>query len=474
MNLVASLRTLGWALTALLACGSWGHAYQASTTKTLSVLVADGLSGDPIAGAPVQLIGEPYLLTTDTTGRVEFTQIALTTQSVRLWTTPIGYSPGFREVSLPSRVNVAMLTPVPEDRFSTGLITAAIGGSYVLSGTVGPDMESFYMEIDVPPNALSQDASISITPYPTTAVGSHGTDPSSYPFAGFHANLRNFRGAKIQETFAVPVTFRIKGWHLDHLHDYDGLDPEWVALYRYDYQAHEFAEEPSIITVDTVNDLVVFQLSRLSIVLDKVIPPPGTEALQRLWDWFRGDDDDDDGVPPGKGDPPSPEPEVDGPTYVCVPKPSNHPITCGVYNTTNLITIAKGTEVGMSAGLEAGIESTFGVEGGAAALAKIKGEIKAHVTVSFEGSLTASTSVAIQGGFTAGNPAGGSCYSGTVKNYIIYERYDVSAGGLVLGHFEVPTDIQPIRTLTWDTSCGAHCVEPPHGPPHTDPLPCDP
>jgi len=472
MSLVQATRTLGWVLLALATFSAWGHARQLPTTKTLTVLVADGLSGAPIVGAPVQQIGDPYLQTTDASGKVTFSQIPLSAESVRLWTTPTGYSPGFREVTLPSQVNFAILTPVPEDRFTTGLIPAATGGSYVLSGTVGPDMGDFYMEIVVPPNALSQDASISITPYPCGAVGKQGTDPSSLPFAGFHANLRNNRGAKIRETFAAPITIKLKGWQLGHSDDYDDVNPDWVTLYRYDYLTHEFAEEPTTLSIDSANDLVVFDVSRLSVYTDKFIPPVDSEDLQNFWDWLWGDEDDD-GIPPGEGDPPPPEVEVDGPAYICTPMPANHTITCGKFDTTKYVTIAKGTTVGVSAELQAGIKNTFGVEGGVGVAAKIKDEVEVFANATFGSTLSITTSIDVEGGFPCGGETGGSCYSGTAKLYIIYQRYTVSAGGLTLGDIDIPVDVQTIRHLAWDTNCGSHCLELPFGMPIDDKLPCD-
>ncbi|MEW6072734.1 MAG: hypothetical protein AB1726_09110 [Planctomycetota bacterium] len=435
--------------------------------KSLTVHVADGFSGEPIVGAPVQRIGDSYLRTTDSKGEVTFTQIPSGVETTRVWCTPDGYSPGFGEFPLDSQVNLAVITPIPEDRFSTGLISASSGGSFVLAGTVGPGLDiPFTMEIVVPPGALLQDATISVSPYPVWAAGTQGIDDDGFPFGKFHATLRDASGAKIVEEFLAPVTFKIRAWQMPTPGEFDGLDPSWAVLYRYDYAAHEFALEPTTFSVDAANDLLVFEVWRLSVFAEELAWKSEAD-YSALWDWLFSDDDEEDKPPT------MPPPALSVTETLTCETRAYGLVECGSIMGGGADWSAEtGTEVTVSTQLETELSATYGTEVGTA-LAKVSTQIQARLTISVGGSVTGHTTVSVGGSWQGGDPVTAQpCYDGTIEGILVWKVYTLSAAGHELGTISVPFASARKRNLVWNSAC-PDCAGLPQGMPILDKTPCD-
>ena len=454
---VASIALLSMSVLGFSQAGGGGGGPAQQPKRSVLVQVRNGANGLPIPNAPVRLIGDAYIRTTDAWGNVRFPRSPLGASTVRLWTSPAGYSPGFGEFDLQVGENAATLTCFSVDTYSTGLMQMETGGAFTFQGVLpGGNSEPFYLEIVVPPYALKEDSSLSFSVYPTWGFGKAGLPANNLPAATFHLNLRDANGDETDEMFNLPVTFKTKSWYLDLPAEYDGMDSSWVDLNRFDYASHEFKIEAAQVRINAVDDLIEFDVMRHSCFL------VGIDYFD-VFDWLFSDN--------GGEVPPSNSPLLTTTvTYECEDR-CNAGISCGKYTGNCNIEVSKGTDVTVSASLESNLNATYGTEA-KSIFGSVSGEVGVSLTTTLGGAVKASTNVKVSGGFTNGATASSPCYSGTAAAVLVYKKTELKAAGVSLGSIKVPYSTAIRSSSTWDTTCGEDC-EMTNGPAKSTKSPCD-
>ncbi len=395
-----------------------GQSADYATTQVLRVHVADVYTGQPIANAPVQLVGQPYLQTTNAAGWTEFSQLPVSDGGlVRLWTTPNGYAPGAAETVINSNISFVDLFVPPVDRYSTGLIDPAVGGSFVLQGNLPTTPPTpFYMEIDVPRYALSQFSSINITPYPEHAIPRAGQAGNRFMFGAAHVNLRDAAGRKISEILAAPITIRVRPYAVSANMMATGINTADLRWHQYDYALHQWVTNPTPAAYNATTGLVTYKTNSFS--LKSCSGPPPTAAPA-----------------------PPPAPTFELKWRKCILR-CNAGVSCGKYTNSCTVKITADDTVTIEASVLAELTAKYGAEAGNEMLGKLSSEIGFKLEGSLSTGVTTKTGketeVKIAGGDTA---PGGKCYDGSDEIYEVHDVYGIKIGGVSIGVISKPVSV---------------------------------
>ena len=420
-----------------------GQQPRPTNNSSLTVSVFDAFSGVPIAGAPVQVIGNPYIKITDQDGRVTFTPTpGVPGENVRVWTTPEGYAPGAAEVHYTQMNEITSIGVVPEDGYSTGLIDPAVGGTFVFTDTVhGWKDRQFYMEIVVPSGALSQQASITFSWYPTWAAFSNGIPEDRIQLGIIHLSLKNAQGDKISESLNSPITFKFRPYFTD---GFKGIDTNDIVISRYNYDTHQFDTIGTPSRIDPVNELIEYDLAQFSIACSSSKPYSS----------------------PGK--------PIFSETKYCSEGGVEVHVTCGEYNEDGSIMIEKGTSATLSSNLRSTLEAEY-KENIGIALQSI--EMKCKVALSYEQgkSLTATTKETMVLSVKSGEKAWNKCYSGRCNLMSVHSQTEIKLpNGTIAGTIDHPFGVaRKVIKFNFDSSCPGCELAPKATPPSSvcDDLP---
>lgn len=411
------------------------------TTKTIQVEIRDAILDTPIAGSPVLLRENQIVVTTNAQGIARFTQIPLSQSTATIWTSPANYAPGIRTIDDLKLQNSMIVQVTPAHQYTTDLIPAVTGGSFSFSGLAHPDSpREFVLSLEVPPNALPEDATISVSPYANWLNSQPGKLNSHMALGMLYFWICDSAGDPIRGNFSVPITVKMRPWALEDIpNEVDSIDPSKLVYYRYNLQSGGFEVEPVQSYIDLANDLICFDIDRFSMHMMCI---DETEGL----DWLFSDDDNPPAKPYG---------------VLTVHKSAecdldcSRNVTCGFPDSDCEWGVTKGTSFEIGAELESKLTAQFEAEYKNILIGKIEASAGIEISTTLSGKYGGTTTKDMKGKVNQGVSVTGpkQCVSGEFYGYTVYDKFTIYIAGHNQGSIKFPTGTATERVLDFDSTC---------------------
>lgn len=401
-------------------------------SPNVQVRVVDAYSGFPVAQAPVQVIGYPFLRVTDTDGWARFNGLPISIGGeIRVWTTPPDHGPASKEWTITTQDNwILVKVPPLSTTLSTGLIDPTSGGLFPLQGALPTEPPTLIdMEIEVPPNAFTVPVRIHFLPYPQHACFLHGMPQSAYMLGLVHVSVTDANGRPHSQTLGAPVVIRSTPYAVQGVDFESVFDLSTLAFQTYDYVLHEWIDEATSPSYDPQSGKIEYATLHFSFKacgVDQKAGPDGT-------------------LPP-------PAPKVDYKWSKCE-LVATATVYCGLYTNGASCSMSASESTTFSAELSAQLEQTYGAQAGNAALGSISAQVGVKISGTVGGSLTATSGSSSTVSIDHGSVAGDSCFSGVDRLYRVSKVYGVKVGDLELGIITVPTRCALDQERTFVQAC---------------------
>jgi hypothetical protein len=421
----------------------------------VNVRVIDSNTGAPVESAAVQLIGEPYLESTDKEGWTSFGRTRFVIgDTLRVWSTPQEHAPGaFQRVITDENTWITIKVPPKTGTLSTPLIDHTQGGTFSLSGTVATNPpSSVSVEIVVPPMAFGRDAQIHLLPYPEQAMWLHGVPSNHYLHGAVYVSLTDRNGRAMRETLSAPVKISVNPYHLNGADFEDSYNVATLTALTYDYVMNEWVQSPTPATYDPVTGMIEYETLHFSCMTTSSEGPEGEVS-------------DTDPTPA-----PAPDPPTIGLQSTECRLAASAIVQCGMHMNSASVGLSATDGVEFSTELTGALEQTYGAEAGNAVLGKLSSSVGVSIGGTLGGTLSATSGVTASTSVEQGGSAwGGDCFSGSDEINVVWETYGVSIGGVSLGVISKPTMIVIDTKRAFDATC---CEEEPPLPGGQPETPC--
>lgn len=440
-----------------------------SQTVWVHAIVWDIVQGVPVVGAPIVIDGIGLLGVTDEDGLALLGPLD-SGSIVLVRTQPRQHTPGYSKLHVTSPVHLVVLEVLPRGQFQTPLLEPGNGITSRFQGPISPwDDPNFSFSVTVPATALTGAGQVQVIPRPSGSK-LHGMPLSlanvPLPLGCFDFRLVNEQGAPVPApSFAEPIQVRFRPWTFAFPESLDGLDLDWLAVWRFDSASQTWLPEDAPLEIS--GDHLVVHLSRFSSYMIGV--PQDFIIVDTAWGSFIHWTNSKPAAPSSPG-PPPPLPPPPPPLslesgYEC--QFSGHtPIVCGKVSAAGLASGEISAVTTLSNEITAQLSTTYGATLGKM-LAQASAQISGSLSVSASGQVTFTNLQKMELHYPPGTQVTDPCYMG----YGHYESVTLATlfkvGGQVIGkHLHLLGTRLNIKHLQYWENCDPIChLEPGQGAP---------